>query len=724
MTEPNSDLSTWSRDVPIRIDNARNPNPLTDYPVRVVLTPDNFDFDQARADGADLRFLEGDALLCHWTERYDPEAGEAVVWVRLARIPGAGELTVRMLYGNPEAESTSDGCATFDFFEDALGDAEAKWAPAAGEPELEYVDAAPLFEAPGGIWHVSGAKTRLSPTATTVYGGPHATYCAWTRPMAVYGPEVDKTFFAFGNRENAPVVCFYDHAERRFAPAVRVGSNPNMDAHRNPHLVIDEEGLLYIFYGSHCTDTVAVRSARPYDIEAWVDLGLVASRSSYPQPWQVREDEIIVLYRGGGTHDATEAIVRSTDGGATWGEPSHFIATPPKNGCYGVSVAAAGPFPRRLHFVWSVTRGDWWQRYHVYYAWSDDGGETWKRTDGEPYDVPITEETSDIIFESDVPDRGVWLKDIQVAPDGSPCALFVDGHTLNYECAWRFGRLRDGQWRFSQIATSDHMYDCGALVLLAEDDFRLYGPTTVSQPYEDGGEIEEWRSTDGGETWENTRHLTSGSAHSHNHVKAVHGGGRDDFRVFWCYGDARIPPDTTDVDLFRFGEALDAPERMDLRYAARDVVSGRILRIEASEEADTIVALREVEAGDAVLEGSVRLGIERPRHYALAAEGVGRYFGAELPFGFGEVGPDGEWLDLGDGSVTRDPARWRRWSYRRLGARREFQLDDEVVAETEAAGAAGPTRYALRVGRCPLHARDLRVRKLSEPEPRAVIGDG
>ena len=100
------------------------------------------------------------------------------------------------------------------------------------------------------------------------------------------------------------------------------------------------------------------------------------------------------------------------------------------------------------------------------------------------------------------------------------------------------------------------MYDGGGLVIRADDDFRIYAPTTPSQPYEDGGEIEEWTSADRGAAWTNTRQITSGSKYSHNHVKVVFNHRRGDFRMMWSYGDSHHPPATRDVFLYYFGDGV------------------------------------------------------------------------------------------------------------------------------------------------------------------------
>ena len=210
------------------------------------------------------------------------------------------------------------------------------------------------------------------------------------------------------------------------------------------------------------------------------------------------------------------------------------------------------------------TKALWARRYNVYYARSDDGGTTWKRSDGREYKLPIDEPRAEKIFDSRT--HGVWLKDIQLDSQGSPYLLFIDADVTTYRCTWKVaGPSADG-WAISDVAQSDHMYDAGGLVILSDDDFRIWGPTGVSQPYEDGGEIEEFQSTDRGTAWVRTNRLTAGSRYSHNQVKTVFNHQKDDFRVIWSYGDSNYPPATRDVYLFFHGEGSETARRV--RFSA------------------------------------------------------------------------------------------------------------------------------------------------------------
>jgi len=422
-----------------------------------------------------------------------------------------------------------------------------------------------------GVWYCCG-KVNTLPGKTYVYSGPMATYCAWHRPMAIYHPETDATFFVFGNQENAPAIARYDHAGKRFSGPLILGSNPDGDAHRNPTLCIEESGHLYVFYGAHGHPTRVLRSLAPLDITAWETRAEIP-QTTYPQPWLLQPGELFVTYRGGGAREGTPWRFRhSRDGGRTWTE-GRDLAFFQNCAIYGVSIAATGDYPRRVHFAWSRLGGGspeeiaskhlWARRYNVYYAYSDDGGHTWRRSDGSVYDLPIDEASAEKIY--DCGQRGVWLKDIQLDRQGNPCILFIDAEVSTYEGDWKIARLAGGTWSFSKIASSDHMYDDGGLAVLSENEFRVYAPTTAVQAHEDGGEIEAYRSADRGRTWTHIQSLTSGSRLSHNNVKIVWNHERQrsrDFTAMWSYGDSIEPPETHEVRLYRYGEAMPGPNEM------------------------------------------------------------------------------------------------------------------------------------------------------------------
>lgn len=100
----------------ITIDNSALVSDLRDYQVKVVLNQNNF-YASSHPDGIDLYFTDASGnALPHWIESYD-SSGHAVIWVKVASIPGRGKTTIYLSYGSPGSRQAS-GDATFDLFDD------------------------------------------------------------------------------------------------------------------------------------------------------------------------------------------------------------------------------------------------------------------------------------------------------------------------------------------------------------------------------------------------------------------------------------------------------------------------------------------------------------------------------------------------------------------------------------------------------------------------------
>lgn len=104
--------------------------PMADYQVRVVLSVGEYQY--MKPDGSDILFYEGDNTsntpCSYWIEKWN-NVGQSVIWVK---VPTTGTTQLTMYYGNPAATATSDGDATFDFFDDFTTLNSAIWDYGAG----------------------------------------------------------------------------------------------------------------------------------------------------------------------------------------------------------------------------------------------------------------------------------------------------------------------------------------------------------------------------------------------------------------------------------------------------------------------------------------------------------------------------------------------------------------------------------------------------------------
>ena len=81
--------------------------PLSNFQVRVVLTPSNFNYASAKSNGGDIRFYENQSFsstLPMWVESWN-YGGTSAIWVK---VPSQGKSTMYMTYGKPSLNSISD----------------------------------------------------------------------------------------------------------------------------------------------------------------------------------------------------------------------------------------------------------------------------------------------------------------------------------------------------------------------------------------------------------------------------------------------------------------------------------------------------------------------------------------------------------------------------------------------------------------------------------------
>jgi hypothetical protein len=109
----------WSYSQTITIDTTTSGahvlEDVRQYPLAVRLDKSRFDFDQARVDGADIRFFDSAGkVLPHAIELWDRASGSAAIWVLLDLVKGnSKDQSIVMKWGHSTAPNISDSKAVF-----------------------------------------------------------------------------------------------------------------------------------------------------------------------------------------------------------------------------------------------------------------------------------------------------------------------------------------------------------------------------------------------------------------------------------------------------------------------------------------------------------------------------------------------------------------------------------------------------------------------------------
>lgn len=645
----------------------------------------------------DIRFTAADGVTKHdyWVESITGTTPNrlATILIEIASIPASGDIDLYMYYGKTSDSGESNGNNTFLFFDDCeTGVASDKWESVLGSPSFSYHDVL------DGIWYQNG----------DYYHGPMATYSSKHRPMAIYVSSQNKTYFVYGSINESAEISYYDHSAETFCNPITIGSIADGNAHRNPSLLIDESGYIYIFYGSHTGTCYCKRSSSAYDISSWDTKASISDGHTFPQAWQLKSGEIIHLYRAIVGASRKEYYRISTDGVTSWGSATNLVDFGINNWIYLVSIAGTGSYTRKLHTAWTIYNTSTSKREDIFYAKTEDGGTTWKEADGTSYTLPITSLTAEKVFESGTDE--CYMKDIQLDSSGNVYILFSTGSANSWTV--KIAKYSGGTWSNYTVCTHDHPFDSGALVILASSDFRVYFPSTSVQANNDGGEVEEWKSVDGGENWSNTAHITSSSTYSHNYIRTVFNSASDGkFRVFWGYADSIKDTANTNVSMYMYGE-----------QGAKTLISHeKYLRITGGAS-ENVVRAKNCNLADAIFEAKVLPGGTNPGYSVLGGRvtAAGYHYNVRASHsGNSKVYKyTGSWTALDLTGTAKDILNWHLWSIKIENYNIKFDWDYEQLISTSdggssiANGAIGARVYSSNIG-----LDNIRVREYCNPEP-------
>ncbi|MEM7809213.1 MAG: hypothetical protein AAF561_13980, partial [Planctomycetota bacterium] len=129
-----------------------------------------------------------------------------------------------------------------------------------------------------GIWYENVGGLDPNSPVPNKYGGGLATYPQQVGPIAIYRPEVNKTFFSFqhdpGDGFIRHAVSYFDHTTRMVARPQIWLNNETDDAHDAAVIAMDGDGYLYQFSMTHgeVRRSWIRKSASPYAIDGFVGL--------------------------------------------------------------------------------------------------------------------------------------------------------------------------------------------------------------------------------------------------------------------------------------------------------------------------------------------------------------------------------------------------------------------------------------------------------------------
>ena len=180
----------------------------------------------------------------------------------------------------------------------------------------------------------------------------------------------------------------------------------------------------------------------------------------------------------------------------------------------------------------------------------------------------MDENTPALVHDYRAEGLNVYLKDIRYDRKGMPVILYVtsrgyESGPKNDPRTWTTARWTGEKWEIRPAMLSDNNYDMGSLCIEDDGTWRIIGPTaTGPQPYNPGGEMVMWTSSDHGKTWVKIRQLTNKSERNHTYARRPVNA-HPDFYALWADGHGRKPSESNLYFCDRDGNVRILPREME-----------------------------------------------------------------------------------------------------------------------------------------------------------------
>jgi len=347
-------------------------------------------------------------------------------------------------------------------------------------------------------------------TGTWVSNQPNAIWFKGTynRTYIVFLHTID-----LGGSAGTAKIIYYDHDTSDWSSSVSIGIVPSVLAKYSPTLTINSTGHMIVFYGGYDTgEPLRYRiSSNPEDISSWEpEQELPFDYPADIYPIVLSDDDIIVFGR---TPEVNyKSAIKSIDGGINWGANSpnyndnnYWTVTDMVDDCTYVTGVRVGA-DDRIHIAWLRYDYGGSIREDIYYAYSDDDGETWYNASG-TYSASMINKTdaeaSYKVFESGSYD--VDLVKVTADSANTPYISFSHGGSPNGTI--KFATWNGSSWEIYNVTSSADLASgrrWSDLYTESTSTHYIYMPLNE--------EIEEYKTTDGGESWSNTKTLTTDGA--------------------------------------------------------------------------------------------------------------------------------------------------------------------------------------------------------------------
>lgn len=257
------------------------------------------------------------------------------------------------------------------------------------------------------------------------------------------------------------------------------------DGHNTFVLGVDPQGIIHVSGNMHGDALRYARTTSAGDISAWTTPGMIGIENeggvTYPQFFNAANGDLFFIYRNGGSGNGDTVLNRRV--GGMWQRVAILINGFVTNQNAYTNRVGIGPDGSiHLMFMWR-DEGQASTNADICYTYSEDGGVTWKRTDGSAQTVPITRENAEVVVNVEHNSGIVNQSGMDVDRDGNPHGAFMmyDAagntqyfHTWHDGTTWHHDQVTDFTTRVETLAVFTLNLTTARPQIICTDNGRTY----------------------------------------------------------------------------------------------------------------------------------------------------------------------------------------------------------------------------------------------------------
>ena len=226
------------------------------------------------------------------------------------------------------------------------------------------------------------------------------------------------------------------------------------DAHNVISMGLDGNGILHLSFDHHGHPLKYTKSDGPASLEfepLQPMTGETEDNVTYPEFHSLPDGDLMFVYRDGSSGNGKMIMKRYSAKDETWFivQENLIDGEGERNPYWQMFI---GP-DATIHLSW-VWRESWLveTNHDMNYARSKDGGQTWEKSDGTPYELPITMDTAEIAWP--VPQNSELINQTAMTADSSGHPYIAtywrdpDSDIPQYRLVWHDGK----DWKMSQVS--------------------------------------------------------------------------------------------------------------------------------------------------------------------------------------------------------------------------------------------------------------------------------